>query len=141
MFKGISESNGKPVSPGTLSLLTDPQHPLFAHFPTDAHTNWQWFSIIKNSHSLILDALPRDYFPVVQVIDNLERNHKLGLIFEWKVGEGRLLVCMSPLDLIRDHPEASQLYRSILNYMNSPAFKPEHQITESELTDWYMMFI
>jgi hypothetical protein len=141
MFKGISESNGKPVSPGTLSLLTDPQHPLFAHFPTDAHTNWQWFSIIKNSHSLILDALPRDYFPVVQVIDNLERNHKLGLIFEWKVGEGRLLVCMSPLDLIRDHPEAAQLYRSILNYMNSPAFKPEHQITESELTDWYMMFI
>jgi len=48
---------------------------------------------------------------------------------------------MSPLDLIRDHPEAAQLYRAILNYMNSPAFKPEHQITESELTDWYMMFI
>lgn len=133
MFKGISEGNGKPVSPGTLGLLTDPQHPLFKNFPTDAHTNWQWFSIIKNSHSLILDELPRDYFPVVQVIDNLERNHKLGLIFEWKVGEGRLLVCMSPLDLIRENPAAAQLYRSILGYMNSPAFQPEHRITETEL--------
>src|SRR5690606_7539885 len=55
MFKGISESNGKPVSPGTLGLLTDPEHPLFRDFPTDFHTNWQWFSIIKNSRPLILD--------------------------------------------------------------------------------------
>ena len=74
----------------------------------------------------VIDRFPAPHF---------ERNYKLGLIFEWKVGEGRLLVCMSPLDLIRDHPEAAQLYQSILNYMNSPAFKPEHQISESELTD------
>jgi len=124
MFKGISEGAGKPVSPGTLGLLTDPAHPLFNSFPTDYHTTWQWFSIIKTGNCLILDNTAPEYRPVVQVIDNLERNHKLGLIFEFKVGDGKLLVCMSPLETLLDKPEAVQLYRSILNYMSSDNFEP-----------------
>ncbi len=79
MFKGISEWVKKPVSPGTLGILTNPEHPVFASFPTDSFTNWQWFSIIKNSHPLILDITDKNYRPIVQVIDNMERNHKLGL--------------------------------------------------------------
>jgi hypothetical protein len=78
MFKNISEGAGKPSSPGTLGLLINPEHPIFSAFPTDFHTNWQWFSIIKNSNALILDDTPDDYRPIVQVIDNLQRNHKLG---------------------------------------------------------------
>ncbi|HPG39665.1 MAG TPA: glycoside hydrolase family 2 TIM barrel-domain containing protein [bacterium] len=133
MFKGISEWAKKPVSPGTLGLLTDPAHPLFNAFPTDFHTNWQWFSIIKAGNCLILDHTPAEYRPVVQVIDNLERNHKLGLIFEFKVGDGKLLVCMSPLEKLMDKPEAVQLYRSILNYMSSAEFDPAYNITHEEL--------
>nr|WP_319511141.1 sugar-binding domain-containing protein [uncultured Draconibacterium sp.] len=135
MFKSICENNGTPISPGTLGLLTDPSHPLFNAFPTDFHTNWQWFSIIKASNSLILDELPNDYYPIVQVVDNLERNHKLGLIFELKVGEGKLLVCMSQLNKILDKTEAKQLYKSLLNYMDSKMFDPEFTMSESELKD------
>lgn len=128
MFKQISESNGKPVSPGTLGILTDPEHPIFKDFPTDYYTNWQWFSIIKASNSLILDSTSHNYRPIVQVIDNLQRNHKLGMIFEFKVGEGKLLVCTSQLLQIQDKPEAVQLFRSMLNYMSSEAFDPDYQI-------------
>ena len=135
MFKSICENNGTPISPGTLGLLTDPSHPLFNAFPTDFHTNWQWFSIIKASNSLILDELPNDYYPIVQVVDNLERNHKLGLIFELKVGEGKLLVCMSQLNKILDKPEDAQLYKSMLNYIESKMFNPELTMTESDLKD------
>lgn len=135
MFKGISESNGKPVSPGTLGLLTDPEHPLFRDFPTDFHTNWQWFSIIKNSRPLILNKAPKTYFPIVQVIDNLERNHKLGLIFECKVGRGKLLVCMSNLPEISEKPEARQLYQSIVDYMASVDFDPEDEWTNDLLLE------
>ena len=102
MFKGISERNDKPVSPGTLGILTDPEHPVFQSFPTDFHTNWQWFSIIKAGNSMILDDTPGHYRPIVQVIDNLQRNHKMGLIFEFKAGKGKLLVCMSQLPDIKD---------------------------------------
>lgn len=133
MFKGISEWVNKPVSPGTLGILTDSMHPVFNNFPTDLHTNWQWFSIIKASNSFILDNTNNDYLPIVQVIDNLERNHKLGLIFEFEVGQGKLLVCMSQLNKIMDKPEAVQLYKSIINYMNSDDFNPNYQITSETL--------
>ncbi|MCB0777576.1 MAG: hypothetical protein KDB99_14805 [Chitinophagaceae bacterium] len=133
MFKKISESVKKPVSPGTLGILTNPSHPLFKYFPTDFHTNWQWFSIIQASRSLILDSTQKDYYPIVQVIDNLERDHKLGLIFEFKVGEGKLLVCLSALLKLVDKPEAVQLYRSILQYMRSADFNPGHRINRGQL--------
>ena len=133
MFKGISEWAKKPVSPGTLGILTNPEHPVFNSFPTDFHTNWQWFSIIKASNPLILDSTAPDYRPIVQVIDNLERNHKLGLIFEFKVGKGKLLVCMSQLNQIMDKPEAVQLYQSMVNYMNSADFNPDYQVSSDEL--------
>ncbi len=32
MFKGISEWVKKPVSPGTLGILTNPEHPVFCFF-------------------------------------------------------------------------------------------------------------
>ncbi|MGD8778380.1 MAG: glycoside hydrolase family 2 TIM barrel-domain containing protein [Ignavibacteria bacterium] len=135
MFKGISEWAKKPVSPGTLGILTNPEHPIFNSFPTDFHTNWQWFSIIKKSNSLILDNTSSEYSPIVQIIDNLERNHKLGLIFEFKVGEGKLLVCMSQLNQITDKPEAVQLYRSIINYMESDDFSPNYEVSQEDLVN------
>lgn len=135
MFKGISESNKKPVSPGTLGILTDPAHPIFNDFPTDFHTNWQWFSIVKASNSLMLDNTSAEYRPIVQIIDNLERNHKLGLIFEFKVGNGKLLVCMAQLNQILDKPEAAQLYQSIISYIKSGDFEPDYLITEEDLKE------
>ena len=133
MFKTISENNKKPVSPGTLGILTNPEHPLFNSFPTEMHTNWQWFPIIKASRPFILDNTEASYRPIVQVIDNVERNHKLGLIFEFAVDKGKLLVCMSPLDQLQQYPEARQLYKSILQYMQSDDFAPKTRINYGDL--------
>jgi hypothetical protein len=133
MFKMLAERNNGGFSPGTLGLLTDPTHALFNDFPTDFHSNWQWWAMIKNSRPIILDNTTKNYRPIVQVVDNINRNHKLGLIFEFKVGEGKLLICASNLPAITDKPEARQLYRSILNYMDSEAFNPEYDITIESL--------
>ena len=133
MFKTISENNKKPVSPGTLGILTNPEHPLFNSFPTEMHTNWQWFPIIKSSRPFILDNTAASYRPIVQVIDNVERNHKLGLIFEFAVDKGKVLVCMSPLDQLQQYPEARQLYKSILQYMQSDDFAPKTKINYGDL--------
>lgn len=111
-----------------MGLLTDPNHPVFADFPTEFHTNWQWFPIIKQSYPLILDRLLDKYRPLVQVIDNVERNHKLGLLFEFKVEKGSLMVCMSDLKAAWDKPETRQLYKSILQYMNSLEIIPIFQL-------------
>lgn len=129
MFKTISENNHKEVSPGTLGILCDPAHPLFRSFPTEMHTNWQWFPVIKASHPFILDNTGSDYRPIVQVIDNIERNHKLGLVFEFAIGKGRLLVVMSDLQKASAYPEGRQFYRSVLEYMTSADFAPKTRIT------------
>ena len=123
MFRDICESMDKPVSPGTLGLLMDPSHPLFREFPTEEHTSWQWFPIVKASHPMILDGM-EGYRPIIQVIDNVERNHRLGLVFEFHVGKGRLLVCSANLDQVTEWPEGRQFYRALLDYMRSPAFEP-----------------
>lgn len=133
MFKTICENNKKKVSPGTLGILTNPEHPIFKGFPTEMHTNWQWFPIIKESHPLVLDNFAKDYRPVVQVIDNIERNHKLGLVMEWKVGAGKLLICMSDLEKAAKYPEGRAFYESVLGYMQSDEFNPAAEITMDEL--------
>ena len=135
MFKTICENNKKMVSPGTLGILTDPCHPVFEDFPTDMHTNWQWFPVVKYSHPLVLDNFPADCKPIVQVIDNIERNHKLGLLMEWKVGKGKLMICMSDLEKASKYPEGKAFYESVLDYMRSDAFNPQSSIAISELKE------
>ncbi len=133
MFKTICENNKKKVSPGTLGILTNPEHPIFESFPTEMHTNWQWFPVIKESHPLVLDNFAKDYRPIVQVIDNIERNHKLGLVMEWKVESGKLLVCMSDLEKAAKYPEGKAFYQSVIDYMRSADFNPSSEISVDEL--------
>ena len=128
MFKTISENNKKEVSPGTLGILCNPDHPLFRDFPTESHTNWQWFPVIKHSRPLIVDRWPAAK-PIVQVIDNIERNHRLALVLELAVGQGRLLICMSDLEQASAYIEGRQFYRSILSYMHSPDFNPQTRLS------------
>ena len=73
--------------------------------------------------------MPKEYRPIVQVIDNVERNHKLGLLIELNVEGGKLLLCMSDLDAVRNTPEGLQFYAGLLEYMNSSDFKPSTSLS------------
>lgn len=116
VFKGVAESLGIEPSPGTLGLLVEnPGHRIFNSFPTDSHTNWQWWHIVKNSRPIILDDMPADYFPIVQVIDNFDRNHKLGLIYQ--LPGSKALVCSSDLFACSNEPEVKALFHSLLEYL------------------------
>lgn len=57
-----------------------------------------WGDVRNRSKAIVLNGTPDDYRPIVQVIDNYERNYKLGSIFETRVGPGKLLVCAMDLD-------------------------------------------
>ena len=67
------------------------------------------------------------------MIDNIERNHRLGLVFEFAVGRGRLLVCMSDLECASEYPEGRQFYCSLLRYMQGEHFQPQTQIAWPDL--------
>jgi len=128
MFAASARKNDRPEPPGTLGHLCDPQHPALARFPTDFHSDWQWWHLVKNSRPIILDETPDNFRPIVQTIDNFDRNHKLGLITEMKVGKGSLLVCAIDLMAIQDQPEGCQMLHSLLSYAGSDKFQPGTEI-------------
>lgn len=138
MFKTISERAGKEVSPGTLSILTDSNHALYKNFPTESYSDWQWWSIMRASRPLILNSLPKSYRPLIQVIDNIERNHKLGILFELAVGKGKILVCMTDLSRILQYPEGNQYRIALLRYMKSDSFLPVQKVGWKELNDLFV---
>lgn len=129
MFRkpGRTTPDGK-ETPGVQGILCDPKHPVFKDFPTEFHGNWQWWQLMKNCQPLILDATPTSYRPTLQMIDGFDRNHKLGLICEAKVGKGKLLICSIDLPGLQKHPEARQLLASMQDYMKTSAFNPTDEL-------------
>ena len=46
-----------PNQAGTMGVLCNPTHPALADFPTDMHTDWQWWDLNINSTTLVVDSL------------------------------------------------------------------------------------
>ncbi|NIJ46544.1 hypothetical protein FHR24_003033 [Wenyingzhuangia heitensis] len=133
MFYKIAVNKGVEPSPGTLGLLIDDKHKALKGFPTEYHTNWQWWSAVHNSRPIILDDAPNGYKPIVQSIDNMWRSHKLGTLFEFKVGKGSVLVSSIDLTAIENTIEGNALYQSLLHYVGSNNMKPKTEIKAEEL--------
>ncbi len=116
-------------APHTLGIICDPESPIFREFPTEFHSNWQWWDPVTHSQAMILDGFPADLNPIIQPIDTWFENRKLALAFEGKAGQGKLMVCSIDLKDISDERLASkQLLLSVLNYMNSDKFNPQTDI-------------
>ncbi|MFD2114348.1 S-layer homology domain-containing protein [Paenibacillus yanchengensis] len=121
----VSESQ-----PGSMGLLMNPEHPVFNDFPTEYHTNFQWWPMAKLGRPMVLENLKNEdgdnIQPLVQVIDSFSTIRTMGLLYEAKVGNGKLMVSSMGLEqLQKQYPEAEALKKSILNYMNSDEFNPE----------------
>jgi hypothetical protein len=114
----------------TMGGLIRADHPVFARFPTESYLTWQWKGILEGRGTVIrLDDTPKEFLPIWQVIDDFALNRKLGMLFEARVGRGRLLVC--GFDLWHDldsRPAARQLRHSIQAYMTSESFRPKDQL-------------
>jgi len=118
-----------------LGLWCNTKSPALAEFPTEAFCNWQWTQIVRGVPAINLDSLPPALTPIVSAIDDWNRNWKLGLIFECKVGPGRLLVC--PIDFqygaAAQSPVGQQLQRSLLDYMGSDQFQPKVAVSAADI--------
>lgn len=113
-----------PKQAGTMGLLCDPLHPALKYFPTDGHTDWQWWDLLINSTSINTEDFDGGR-SVVSIIDNFANNRKLSLIYEAKVFNGKLLLAGCDLTAgTGSRIVAGQMLNSILKYMNSNEFNP-----------------
>ena len=122
IFWNTSWTRGQP--PHTLGILCDPGHAALASFPTEDHSDWQWWYPVSHAAAFPLGGFPPALRPIVQVVPDWFTNERLALVFEGRVGEGRLLV--SSIDLLGElsDPVVRQLRRSLLDYAASDAFAP-----------------
>lgn len=134
MFRDICEWMKKPVAVGTMGLLIQNKHKALAKFPSHKYATPQWYKIVSHASCAILeDVTEPGYTPIVQMIDNFERNHKLGILFEGKAGNGKLLICTSRLSEISSYPEIKQFIKSITDYVASDSFNPEMELDLEKL--------
>jgi hypothetical protein len=132
IFWNTAWTNNQP--PHTLGILCDHEKPFFNDFPTENHSNWQWWDPVTHSQAMILNGFPEGLKPIIQPIDTWFENRRLALAFESRTGGGKLLVCS--IDLKNDmdqRPVSQQLLTSILNYMNSESFNPVTEVDPREI--------
>jgi hypothetical protein len=121
-------------APHTLGILCNPKHPALADFPTEYHSNYQWWDAMSHSGAINLTTFPADLNPIVRVIDDWVTNRPLALVFEARVGKGKILV--SGIDLTSDpdkRPEAQQLLFSLKKYMVGEKFNPIVEIAVEQI--------
>lgn len=121
-----------------LGLLNDAGHPALAAFPTDAHCDWQWIDLVERTTAMTIESLGAHIQPIVRPIDDWNRSLRLALLFEVRVGRGRLMV--SAFDLseggMSGHRGAPSLRRSVLTYMMSDRFAPTTEQTPEAMDAW-----
>ena len=115
--------------PHTLGVLCDKNHPALATFPNEGYSDYQWWDIISSCDAMILDDFPTDFRPVIHLIDDWFKNRRLGILFEARVGKGKLMVCsVDLLNNLAQRPAADQFRQSILEYMASDKFNPGYEL-------------
>jgi hypothetical protein len=124
--------------PHTTGILVNPAHPLFREFPTDYHSDLQWWELVNRAQVMQFTDFPANFQPIVQSIDTWFLSRKIGMLFEANVLNGRLM--MTTMDIDKDLDNrivARQMRAAILDYMNSDAFRPETTVAPSQISDLY----
>jgi hypothetical protein len=126
-----------PQKSNTMGILCNPEHAVFNSFPTDYHSNWQWWDITMNAVATDISSLPNEISPLIQVIDSYIVNKKLAYLWEAKVGNGKLMVStINFTNSMENRLASKQLKRSILEYMNSKVFDPKINIDFAQIKEF-----
>lgn len=124
--------------PHTTGILVNPKHPLFRQFPTEYHSNLQWWELLNRTQVMQFTHFPPAFQPTVQSIDTWFISRKIGMLFEANVLNGKVL--MTSMD-ITSQPEkrivARQMHKAILDYMNSDQFRPQFTVTPQQISELF----
>ncbi|MBO6013468.1 MAG: beta-galactosidase [Bacteroidales bacterium] len=124
--------------PHTTGSYIENTHPIFRDFPTDDWQDLNWWELVNRTQVMNLAEFPAGFQPIVQPIDTWHVSRKLGMLFEAKVGKGRLV--MTTMNLSRDLDKrlvARQLRYSILKYMQSNEFQPQFELDPSVIRNLF----
>ena len=121
-------------APHTLGVYCEKEHPALRQFPNEGVSDYQWWDLMSRCDAMVLDNFPKGFEPIVYIIDDWFTNRKLGMLYEARVGKGKLLVCSADLQRdLNNRPAASQFRQSLLEYMASDDFNPTQEVNLSDI--------
>lgn len=113
-----------PGQEGGMGQLIDVEHPIFRNFPTEFHSNWQWWPMAVQRAVI----LPRRINAIITEMDSYAFLRPMAKLFECRCGNGRLLFSALNLQNLQQYPEARALLDSIYRYLASEEFSPEQEM-------------
>ena len=108
------------------------KHPIFAGHPNDGWNDWLFFPLMQGANSVLFDgAIDMTFDPIMEIISSAGHVRKQALVFEERVGKGRLFVSTLVLDM--NNASCATMMDSVLRYVQSDQFLPPHSIDIHEL--------
>jgi len=105
-------------------------HPAMAGFPHEGFCGWQFRHLLEGGKAVTFaDGIPFD--PIIEVASSPKNPVRQGILFEFRVGRGRLLVC--GFHLADNDPAACWLKARLMAYAQSAQFSPVHELTQPQL--------
>lgn len=124
--------------PHTTGIWVNDYHPLFKDFPTEYHSNLQWWELLNGAQVMLLSDFPDDFEPLVQNIDTWFLSRKIGSLIEVNVLNGKLM--MTTMDVtgnLDSRIVARQMNKVIMDYMNSGEFRPKYRVDIEQIRDLF----
>lgn len=115
---------------GGMGQLIDTEHPIFRNFPTDFHTDWQWW-IVATKRAVVL---PRPMKTIITEMDSYAFLRPMAQLIEFRCLKGKVLLSTMELHKSQQYPEVRALQASIYTYLSGENFEPAEEITEEELS-------
>jgi hypothetical protein len=115
---------------GNLATLIE-RHPLTDQFPHDGYCDWQFAAMLHKAVNVQFNGLGVPFDPIIEVASSYKRIRKQALLFEWRVGRGRLLVC--GFSLSDSDPAGAYFRQLLLKYASSEAFEPRTAVSIDQL--------
>ena len=115
---------------GNYATVIKEGHPALTGMPHDGFCGWQFRRLMEGGRAVQLEAgVPFD--PVIDVASSVKFPIRQALLFEYRVGKGRLLVCSFAFKA--DDPAAAWLRARLVDYVASEAFNPAQTLTADQL--------
>ena len=115
---------------GGMGQLIDTEHPIFKEFPTNFHTDWQWW-IMATKRAVIL---PHPMKTIITEMDSYAFLRPMAQMIEFRCLKGKVLLSTMELHKSQQYPEVRALQASIYTYLSGENFEPAEEITEEELS-------
>jgi hypothetical protein len=115
---------------GNLATVVKAGHPALGDMPHEGFCGWQFRRLMEGGSAVQLEAgVPFD--PIVDIASAMKCAIRQAGLFEYKVGQGRLLVCS--FKFLDSDPAAVWLKGQLLSYAASGKFEPADALTAAEL--------